>query len=143
MAEDPLAKWRQPGYQPRQETPAGSPTRALLEYKAFGEVPSPSRLWLRYPLGDPDRGVPYGYLTNVLTDNWSIIGLTFSIPFPGPLVVNIHGECLEPLAAAIMSGSAAWVQVFDAAKFIAPSDGVAVVRGIAVNEPVPAKSAMN
>lgn len=140
MAEDdPLAKWRRPGDKIRLVSTTDAPpgTAALAPYKAFGEADAPPRVWLKRGAGGSDEGPAYGYLMNVGTDTWSLVHLVYSIP----LVVVIRGECLEPLAAAFMKGTAAWVQVYEADRFIDPPLGEAIVREIEVHRTRPEEPA--
>jgi hypothetical protein len=136
--DDPLAKWRRSGAQPvpAPASATGAPPE-LVKYEAFGEASFPARLWLKRGSRDPDKAFPYAYLTEVLTDNWSIVSLTYCFPYPGAIVVNIQGECLGPLAAAVISGSAAYAQLFEATTFIDPPPGIAIIREIAVHDKPP------
>jgi hypothetical protein len=132
MTDNTLAKWQRPG---TQAAPA-PPKAALAEYKSFREA-APSRLFFKCGPTGSDRAFPYGYLVDVETDNWSIIGLSFALPpWPGPVQVAIRGECLGPVAEAIIGGSCSVVEVFDKRKHTEPPDGSPVVREIViVNKP--------
>jgi len=80
---------------------------------------------------ESDKALPYGYLVKVITDGWSLIRLSFALPpWPGPLVVDIHGEFMGPIADAIVPGTATVVEVFDPAKHIDTQEGAAIVREI-------------
>jgi hypothetical protein len=128
-SDDPLAQYRRPGHTaPKPQQQGG---QALSEYKAFGEAAAPTRVWLKR--SGADEGPAYGYLMNVTTDTWGIISLNFSIP----MVVIIHGECMEPLAEAFMKGTVAWVQEYDPKRFIDPPLGQPIIREIEVHRTRP------
>src|SRR5581483_7997223 len=77
---------------------------------------SPPRLYFKRGPHAVDVALPYSYLCKVMTDGWSIIGLSFNMHWPGPMVVQIRGEHLGPVADAIIAGTAAAVEVFDSAR---------------------------
>ena len=130
---DGIEKWEKTGvYEPVKRSP--SPWGAPRNYEAFGESSNCTRLWLKTrPKGKPERSFPYSYLMEVVTDTWSIITLDFVVPWPRPALVQIQGQCLEPLVAAVMGGTAAWIQVFNDEWFNMPDDDAPLVRDILIN----------
>jgi len=146
MRDDPLAKWRYPGsaaaLAPARDAGASVSVAksALTPYKPFLEstAPYPPRLFFKCGPSECQRALPYGYLVDVVTDSWSIIGLSFALPpWPGPLQVAVRGEFMGAIAEAIVRGSCSVVEVFDKAKHVPPPDGAPLVREIAIVDKPP------
>lgn len=136
MTEDPLAKWRKPGYKPvNLEETGGVAAVAPLsgirprEYKAFvsdGER-APMLLVKCSLVKKPaaSQAFPYGYLTKVICDGYGFgFSLTFALPFPsGPAIVEIRGEGLLPLLDGILKGTVSSVQLFDPDRHLPTKEG--------------------
>ena len=134
---DPLDKWQRSGSQP-VAAPVKAETPALGKYESFKKDGSlPARLFFRCGPRMADRALPYGYITKITTDGWSVISICFYLPWPGPLVVDINGECLGPVADAIVAGTAVSVEVFDPARHIDPEEGIAIIREIVIQDQSP------
>lgn len=140
---DVLDKWRRSGsvpvLAPTKETGGGAAvSAALVPYKPFGDQIGAARLLLKPGGVETNRALPYGYLTDVKTDNYGlIIGLTYSIPFPGPVVVQIEGNGLSSLAEAVIKGNVAWIEAFDPARHAEPQDNTPVVTVIHIMDKPP------
>ena len=128
--DDPLASYRRPGASlPTKDAVISSSGIRLREYKAFViDATRCSHLLIKRSLvkkPETSRALPYSYLTNIVTDGYGFyFSLTFSLPFPsGPTIVEFRGEGMTPLMEGILRSSVSHVQIFDAEKFIAPSEG--------------------
>jgi hypothetical protein len=136
VMSDVLDKWRRPGSvpvsSPAKETGGAAPVSRkgikLREYKAFVvDTERPAFLCIKPGTvrdNKTDKGFPYACLSEIGADGYGfVLNLTFALPFPGPVIVEIHGEGLQGLTESIMRGAVARVQVFDPEKFLPIPEG--------------------
>lgn len=133
---DVLDKWQRRGSVPVSPKPSGVAGQSLARYDALKKSENyPARLLFKCGPRAVDVAFPYGYIAEITTDTWSQISVCFALPaWPGPRLVVIRGECLGPVAEAVIAGTAASVEVFDPAKHIDPDEGIAIIREIEVVE---------
>jgi hypothetical protein len=139
---DVLDKWQRRGSMPVSPAkPADVPDQSLARYDAVKKSENyPVRLLFKCGTRATDVAFPYGYIAEITTDTWSQISVCFALPaWPGPRLVIIRGECLGPVADAIIAGTAASVEVFDSTKHIDPDEGIAIVREIVIHDKPPEK----
>ena len=134
MAEDPLGKWRKPGYKPAETKETGEVVAPLSgikprDYKAFTSDSSRTSMLVikqstvKQPT--PELSFAYGYLTKIISDGYGFyFSLTFALPFPsGPAVVEVRGEGMETMLEGIRRGTVASVQIFDPDRHLPTTEG--------------------